>query len=276
VGEAVGGFAHEFAVTRSVRDAALLLDAVSGPAPGDRYYVSPFTAAPGAEPPRLRVAVHTRSFFGVETAPEAAAAVEAAAAALASLGHHVEEACPELKPDAVRECVTTIWSVDLAELAATFERAAGRAAAPDTVEAASLACIRHGRGLTALELEDAARVVNSTARRWGRFLDDHDLFLCPVTPTAAPPSGTPDQDGAHVDSAHAWIDEVFSLAPFTPLANLTGQPSISLPLAETGDGLPLGVMLTAQTLREDLLLQVAAQLEQALPWAERLPAITAS
>ena len=62
--------------------------------------------------------------------------------------------------------------------------------------------------------------------------------------------------------------------PFTPIANLTGQPSISLPLGESGDGLPLGVMLTAQTLREDLLLRVAAQLERALPWRHRCPPIT--
>jgi amidase len=280
VGEAVGGFAHEFALTRSVRDAALLLDAVNGPAPGDRYYVArpgtPFSTASRQAPGRLRVAVHTRSFFGVETTPEARSAVQAAADALAGLGHHVEEACPAVADDALRECVTTVWSVDLAELAATFERATGRAARPGLVEAASWACIRHGRDLTAIDLQAAARVVNSTARRWGRFLDDYDLFLCPTTPTAAPASGTPDQDDARVATAEAWTDQVFSQVSFTPIANLTGQPAISLPLAETRDALPLGVMLTAQTLREDLLLQVAAQLERALPWRERTPPINAA
>jgi amidase len=272
VGEAVGGFAHEFAVTRSVRDAALLLDAISGPAPGDRYYV---TRPSSKEPGPLRVAVHTRAYFGVETAPEVVAVVEAVARELERLGHHVEEACPEVKPDALRTCVTTVWSVDLAELAATFERATGRAVGPDTVEAASLACIRHGRELSALGLQDAQRVVNSTSRRWGRFLDDYDLFLCPTAPTAATASGTPDMDDPAIETAEAWIDRVFSLSPFTPVANLTGQPSVSLPLGETQDGLPLGVMLTAQMLRDDVLLHVAAQLEQALPWAGRTPAICA-
>jgi amidase len=280
VGEAVGGFAHEFALTRSVRDAALLLDAVNGPAPGDRYYVArpgtPFSAALRQEPGRLRVAVHTRSFFGVETAPEARSAVQAAADALARFGHHVEEACPAVADDALRECVTSVWSVDLAELAATFEHATGRAARPGLVEAASWACIRHGRDLTAIDLQAAARVVNSTARRWGRFLDDYDLFLCPTTPTAAPASGTPDQDDARIVTAEAWTDQVFSQVSFTPIANVTGQPAISLPLAETRDALPLGVMLTAQTLREDLLLQVAAQLERALPWRDRTPPINAA
>ena len=193
VGEAVGGFAHEFALTRSVRDAALLLDAVNGPAAGDRYYVerpaTPFAAALEHEPGRLRVAVHTRSFFGVETTPDVRAAVLAAADALEGLGHRVEEACPEIADDALRECVTTVWSVDLAELAATFEHATGRAAGPGVVEAASWACIRHGRELTALDFQAAGRLVNSTARRWGRFLDDYDLFVCPTAPTAAPASG---------------------------------------------------------------------------------------
>jgi amidase len=279
VGEAVGGFAHEFALTRSVRDAALMLDAISGPASGDRYYVArsptPFAAALGHEPDRLRVAVHTRSFFGVETEPELSSAVRAAAEVLDGLGHHVEEACPAVADDALRECVTTVWSVDLAELAATFERATGREAQPGLVEAASWACIRHGRDLTALDLQGAGRVVNSTARRWGRFLDDYDLFVCPTAPTPALASGTPDQDDARIAAAEDWTDEVFAKTPFTPIANLTGQPAVSLPLAETGDGLPLGVMLTAQTLREDLLLQVAGQLERALTWHSRTPAIDA-
>jgi amidase len=107
-------------------------------------------------------------------------------------------------------------------------------------------------------------------------LDDYDMFLCPTTPTAAPASGVPDQDDAAIDSANAWQREVFDRIPFTPIANLTGQPSISLPLGQTADGMPLGVMLTAQTLREDVLLRVAAALEEATPWADRHPAVYAA
>jgi amidase len=279
VGEAVGGFAHEFALTRTVRDAAALLDLLSGPAPGDRYYVaSPqrsFLEALAADPPRLRVAVHTSSFFGVPSEPPVRAAVEAAAAALEGLGHRVEEAAPLVAEDTLRACLETVWSVDLAGLAATFQRIGRGEAGPGQVEAASWACIRRGREISALELEAAASVVNSTSRRWGRFLDEHDLFLCPTAPTAAPASGVPDQDDGRIDTAGAWIGEVFERIPFTPVANLTGQPSISLPLGETAEGMPVGVMLTAQMLREDLLLQVAAVLEEAIPWAQRRPAVDA-
>jgi amidase len=280
VGEAVGGFAHEFAVTRTVRDAAALLDAVNGPAPGDRYYVArpqvPYAQALTAEPPRLRVALCTASYFGIKTESPVRAATEAAAAKLEQLGHLVEQAGPPVTQEAMHACTDTMWSVDLAGLAATFARLMGRDADATHVEAASLACIRRGREATALDLEAAAAAVNSMSRRWGRFLDEYDLFVCPTAPTAAPPSGVPDQDDASTGDAEAWMNEVFSRSPFTPVANATGQPAISLPLGQTDDGMPVGVMLTAQTLREDLLLQVAAVLEQAMPWRDRRAAVDAA
>jgi amidase len=279
VGEAVGGFAHEFALTRTVRDAAALLDAVSGPAPGDRYYVArprvSYLDALSAEPPPLRVAVRTDSFFGTPTEPAASAAVEAVAATLDRMGHSVEHACPEVPAESLRACLESMWSVDLANLAATFARIRGRAAEQGDVEAASWACICRGRELSALELEAAASIVNSTSRRWGAFLDEYDVFLCPTTPTAATASGVPNMNDERIDSAGAWMDELFERSSFTPLANVTGQPSISLPLGEADDGMPLGVMFTAQTLREDLLLQLGAALEEAMPWGERRPAVHA-
>ena len=279
VGEALGGFAHEFALTRTVRDAAALLDAVNGPAPGDRYYVAAPTASYvetlGDPLPPLRVAVHTASFSGEPTEPETRAAVEAAAATLEELGHHVQEACPSIAVEPLRACMESVWSVDLAGLAAIFAHVMRREAGPDLVEAASWACIRRGRQISALELEAAAAVVNSTSRAWGRFLDEHDLFLCPTATAPAPPTGVPDQDDERIATVRDWMDAVFDRTPFTPLANVTGQPSISLPLAHSSDGMPLGVMLTAQALREDLLLRIAATLEQAMPWLDRRPAVDA-
>jgi amidase len=108
---------------------------------------------------------------------------------------------------------------------------------------------------------------------WGEFLDRYDLFLCPTTPTTAPPLGSADQNDPAFDTAESWIEAVFDRLPFTPIFNSTGQPSISLPLATDDDGTPIGVMLSAQALREDVLLQVASQLEEALPWADRRPAV---
>jgi amidase len=275
----VGGFAHEFALARTVRDAAALLDAVNGPSPGDRYYVARpptrYVDALADPPPALRVAVHTDAYFGLPTEPGVRAAVENTAAALERMGHHVQTDRPAIAEEALRDCLETVWAVDLAGLAATFAHVTRREAGPGQVEAASWACIRRGREIGALELEAAASAVNSTARAWGRFLEEHDLFLCPTATSPAPPSGVPDQDDARIATASQWLDAMAERTPFTPIANVTGQPALSLPLGETDDGMPLGVMLTAQTLREDLLLRVAATLEQAMPWIGRRPAVDA-
>ncbi|HEX4564289.1 MAG TPA: amidase [Solirubrobacteraceae bacterium] len=279
VGEAVGGFAHEFALTRTVRDAALLLDAVNGPAPGDRYYVErprePYRAALDAKPRPLRVAFCARSLFGAPIDPQVRATVERVASALEAMHHRVEETHPKVDEERLRACLEAVWSVDLAGLAAAFARIGGREAGPDTVEAASWACITRGREVSALELEAAGSTVNSVSRRWGRFLEEYDLFVCATAPTPALDSGDPDQADERFGTAGAWIDALFGSGPFTPIANLTGQPAISLPLGEASDGMPIGVMLTAQTLREDLLLQVSAALEAALPWDGRRPAVHA-
>ena len=279
IGESAGAIGHEFAVTRSVRDTARLLDAVAGPAPGDRYYVErprrPFAEELNADPGSLRIAVHTDSFWGRETQPDVRAAVEQVARCLEELGHVVEEANCPVSADVVRTAHLVWWPWFVAGLATALGAVVGREASGETVEAASHACIRRGLDLTATDVAVAAAIQNVVSRAWGGFLDDYDLFLCPTTPTGPPESGTPAQDDPAYGTAAAWVDEAFDWLPYTPIANMTGQPAISLPLGISSDGLPIGVMLTAQALREDLLFRVAAQLEEALPWADRAPAVVA-
>ena len=279
IGEAPGGIAHEFALVRTVRDAALLLDAVCGPAPGDRYFVAaparPFLEALDADPGRLRVAIHTEAYWGRGTDPETRAAVEAVGRQLEELGHTVEPASAPVDPEGFRAAHLVLWPWVLAIQATGFGALVGREASADTVEAASLACIRRGMELTAADVWRAFAIQNSASRAWGAFLDDYDLFVSPTTPAGSPEVGYPPQNDRKYSTAEAWLDDAFELIPFTPIANTTGQPSISLPLGVGSDGLPIGVMLTAQTLREDLLLSVAAQLEQAMPWADRTPEVVA-
>lgn len=281
VGEAIGGLAHEFALTRSVRDTALLLDTVSGPAPGDKYYLArprvPYAEQLRDAPPReLRVAVITASFWGRPAGPAVVAAVERVARVLEDLGHHVERDAPVFPAAALIDAAHVQWSLYLATVAGVLGPATGREAGPDTLEAASLACVRAGRELTAAEVERAAWTQNEVGRIWGAFLDRYDLLLCPTVPEPAPPAGSPDQDDPRYATARSWTDALFDRATFTPVFNTTGQPSLSLPLATGDDGAPIGVMLSAQSLREDLLLRVGAELERALPWADRLPPVSAS
>ena len=279
IGEVPGGIGHEFALARTVRDAAHLLDAVGGPAPGDRYHVSrparPFAEELDSEPARLRVAIHTESFWGRDTEPEVRAAVEAVGNQLEELGHSVEHASASVDANGLRSAHLVLWPWLLDAIATGFGALAGREASGDTVEAASLACIRAARALTVADVSTAFAIQNAVSRAWGAFLDEYDLFLCPTSPTGPVAAGSPPQNDPKYSTAEAWIDEVFEHIPFTPIANTTGQPSISLPLGMGTDGLPIGVMLTAQTLREDLLFRVAAQLEEAMPWNEHRPGVVA-
>ena len=279
IGEVPGAIAHEFAVTRTVRDAALLLDAVTGPSPGDRYYVAaprrPFVESLELDPGRLRVAVHTESFWGRPTDPARQAAVEAVGRSLEQLGHSVEQASASVDSQALRRVHLVLWPWLLWAAAGGFGALVGREASAETVEAASLACIRAGSTLTVADVSAAFAIQNAVSRAWGAFLDDYDLFLCPTTPEGPAQAGSPAQDDPRYSTAEAWIDDVFERIPFTPIANTTGQPSISLPLGTDGDGLPIGVMLTAQTLREDLLFGVATQLERVMPWTDREPLVAA-
>src|SRR5207244_8050720 len=121
-------------------------------------------------------------FCGAPTEPRIRAAVEEVASTLERLGHHVQEASPVVNEESLRACLEAVWSVDLAGLAGTFARIMGREAGPDAVEAASWACIRRGREVSALDLEAAASVVNWLSVRWGGLLDGEDLVRAPTSP----------------------------------------------------------------------------------------------
>src|SRR3954447_23366087 len=212
VDEALNGAAVELVVTRSVRDTAAVLDAVCGPAPGEKYFVArparPYTEQLGADPGRLRIALRTQAFWGTETAPEVARVVEQVARELESLGHTVEEASPELDVDAFfgAQLARSAWFTAVSVLA--LAELSGREPAPDTLERGTLAALRHGAGLSALELTQAFAVQNTVTRAWGAFLDDFDLLLTPTLPVPALPVGSLDQDAESIQEPREWFDHL--------------------------------------------------------------------
>ena len=276
--ELAAGLGHEFGLTRTMRDTAALLDVLAGPLAGDRYYVDrparPFIEELGADPGRLRIAVHTTSFWGKDVDPEIVGAVEAVGSELERLGHHMQRDVAPVDVEAIRTAHIILWTWAISGTASGLGGLVGREGTGDTLEQATLACARYGASLTADDIGTAFGIVNSVSRAWGSFLDDYDVFLSPTTPTGPLPSGALDQNDRKYTTAESWIDEIFAWAPFTPIANLTGQPSISLPLGRRVDGRPIGVMFTAQSLRDDLLIRLGTQLEAAMPWAHRRPSVT--
>jgi amidase len=270
----------EGTLTRTVRDTAALLDAAAGEMPGDPIVAPPprrpFAAEVGAAPGRLRVGLLTQApdGMGATTHPECVAAAEDAARLLESLGHTVEVDHPRaLQDPEYGGRFITIWSAVAAYNLEDWGRRVGRWVTADDVEPVTWALAEMGRAIPIPQAVAAQAWLANNARQvveW--WAGGFDLLLTPTLADLPTPLGdfasTPGNPlGALLRSS--------SFCPLTPPFNVTGQPAISLPLGESAEGLPIGIQLVAAYGREDLLLRVASQLEEARPWAQRRPIIHA-
>jgi amidase len=186
------------------------------------------------------------------------------------MGHTVEEARPQLDAEAFANANTDLWSASIAHWVVDICAATGRKADSSTLEQATLAVYEHGVSLSAVDLLHAEDTFNKVSRDLGRFFTGYDLLLTPTTAQLPWAIGSHASDGGHY-TARSWTDHVFSAAPFTAVYNCTGQPAISLPLARSAAGLPIGIQFAAPYGREDLLLALAAVFEQAMPWPVVVP-----
>ena len=267
------GWAVQFACTRSVRDTALLLDMLGGPTPGDHEGVprpaSPFALAPFTPVRPLRIAWWSHPWSGHDPDPEVSDATAATAALLERLGHHVEVDTPTFSWEAYLQAMTDVWASTNAHTVDGFAAALGREVNESTLEGSTLAMVEYGRRVTALQLLKAIDVETSLTYLMTEFFSRYDILLTPTLGAGLPPIG-------HYDPT-AWIEPRDTFATwsrwesFLPVFNTTGQPAISLPLHQSQDGLPIGMQLVAGPGEEALLISLAAQLEEALPWAGRTP-----
>ena len=269
MGEAAFGAAYEFGLTRTVRDAAHLLDAIEGPGVGDKYTAPPprgrYADELGADPGRLRAAVTTRAWSGVAVDPEVAATAVRVGRLLEEMGHVVTDASPTVDWDTVIQGSVA----ELAAVAAPFLMAP-RPPDPTKLEAVSRQILGEVRNLSALDLVAGLDAQNRVTRSVGAFFTDYDLLVTPTLGQLPAPHGTLQYDNPD-HTMTSWLQSIFDYGPFTVVFNISGQPAISLPLGQSGDGLPIGVQLVAPYGREDLLFRIAAQLEQAMPWKDRTP-----
>ncbi|MCP9275029.1 amidase [Mycolicibacterium arenosum] len=274
-GHGLEGLVNEHALTRTVRDSAALLDVVAGSAPGDPYSApapaGPFLAAITESPAAQRILTTTASPFpGPATDPEVSAAVESAAAALAHLGHHVEAGAPTVDSDEVADAIAVLHTVSNAQLHALATEVLGREPTEDEFEPSTWVMVREGFRTTGVAYAGAIAAVHAQTRRFAAGMSGHDVLLVPTLLTGPPPYALLDQPRG---TTRAFFDVEFATTGWTTLANVTGWAAISLPLGTTSGGLPIGVQLMARD--EAVLLQLAAQLEIALPWGDRRPAVWA-
>lgn len=295
-GELWNGAVIGHAVTRSVRDSAGLLDAIAGPLAGDPYLIPPperpFTEEVNREPGKLRIAFSTQSLIPAQpTAPDCLKAVQETARLLESLGHTVEEVPLPYE----KTLVTEAFFVNvLSETAATLRELSqylGRPLRRDDVELNTWAQARLAEGFSATDLAFQKRRWNVLNRAMGQLHETYDLFLTPTLPRPPIAIGT-FQNSASEQRLLKLVDTVSGLKylkgsktvealaerslgyiSFTVITNMTGQPSMSVPLHWSADQLPIGVMFAAKLGDEATLFRLAGQLEQARPWFNKSPVL---
>lgn len=269
--EGWGGLSANHAVTRSVRDSALLLDLTHGLEPGSRYsapspdgtFVSQLSKSPG----KLRVALVLAPPAGSPVDPECIAATKAAAKLLEDLGHHVEEAQPEVDMAAVGQANFAVVSTALADGIDERAKTTGIAPSEDVLEKITLAFYGIGKKMDGISVSRAHNIFQQVAYDMALFMKDYDIILSPAL--ASPPVKTGLLQLDH-ENIQQWGGMVAGFTPFTGLFNITGQPSMSLPLAMSKSGLPIGVMMSGRYGAEALLFRLAAQVEMAQPWQRKM------
>jgi amidase len=282
LGDFVGGLATELVVSRSVRDTAAVLEFASeGAPPGEPYFAPakarPYTEEVGAEPGKLRIGLMTTLPGGQERAhPDCIAAAQGAARTLEALGHSVEVAHPgALDDEGYIPQFMVRWSAGVAAGLDFWSMRTGKPITKDDVEPLTWALAEQGWANSAAQFVGALGYAQIVARAVLAWWQDYDLLL---TPTMGKPPAELGTIGSGREDAEpmAPIERSIPYAAFTAGFNATGQPAISLPLHWSDAGLPIGVQLVADMGREDLLLRVASQLEEAVPWADKRPAVFAA
>lgn len=265
--EGWGGMSANHAVTRSVRDSAALLDATAGLEPGSRYSAptpeGTFLSQTKREPGQLRVAMVLTPPAGTPVDPECIAATRNAAKLLENLGHHVEESQPVV--DMVKVGQANFAAISTSLVADIDDRAkvTGIAPSADVLEKVTLMFYSVGKQMDGVSVSRAHNVFQQVAYDMARFMDDYDIILSPTVAAPPPPVGVLD---LQPDDFQAWGERVSAFTPFTGIYNITGQPSMSLPLGMSEGALPIGVMMSGRYGAEALLFQLAAQVERAQPW----------
>jgi len=271
------GLSTLHAVSISVRDSAALLDAWAGPEPGDSVTPPPpaqgsFLDATRRGPGALRIALIDTALNGAELHPDCRAALTDVARLCESLGHTVEPAAYDLSAEALGDAMIIGMGADLASRLDRRAAELGRPITTEDVEMVTLFMIERGRAVSAKAYVEARRVFDLAAAHVARLHQRFDVIL---SPTLAQPPGPLGRLGLSPENVGDYARAIAAFSPYTALQNQIGVPSMSVPLVWNAEGLPIGMMFSAPFGAEELLFSLAAQLEQARPWKDRLPPVCA-
>ncbi len=262
-------------VSRSVRDSAAALDATQGAVAGDRWHAPaperPFLKEVGAPPGRLRIAFSTKDFLGRSVHIDCESGVRDTARLCEKLGHEVVEKPAPVDGAAFNRAFILLWAQMASSIIQNATRALGRTPDRELFEPWTWALDAHAREYTPADVSAAWSTIHRIGYAVAAFQEEHDLLLGPVL-------GSPPLRLGAIDQSKPFdelVDQLTRYVGFTPLANALGVPAMSVPLHWNDAGLPIGMHFQARFGEEALLLRMAAQLEQARPWAERWPGTSA-
>jgi amidase len=269
------GLGQNFVQSKSVRDTAAMLDCVCTPQPGDPYVIprptESYAELARRRPPRLRIGWSTKPFMGVTVDSEVARAVERTATVLADMGHEVVAEDPEFDGlDAMRHMID-VWFFGFDLRLQGYAKRSGHAISPDTLEPVVFMIYEYAKTMKPVQFINAMAAINVARRRLGRSVADYDVWITPSTPRVAEPWGTYNLGRRDVTMETLAEKIYIGACQFSLPHNILGTPAISLPLAMHSTALPIGVQLGARPAHEHIVLQVAAALEEAMPWADRVP-----
>ena len=276
--ERLFGLAQEFVVSRTIRDTAAMLDAVSRPASGDPFVIMqprrPYHDEVGVPPGRMRIAVTAESWTGVEVNPEIADNVRNIARLCQEMGHDVEEAKPQFDLESYFKALGVLWNASLGFACDQLSLKMGRPVDMHYLESVTFELYNKTGQISAADVIKAGAALNVTCRKIGKFFEQYDLLLSPATAQLPAPIGTIHQN---LDMPlEEWYQGTSQFNAFTNLFNATGLPAISLPLCQSSTGLPVGIQFAAGFGEEALLIRIAAAFEEAIPWKDRIPPVHVS
>jgi len=274
------GFSVNFIQAKTVRDAAAMLDCVSNPQIGDPFVIpkpaESYAALARKPAPKLRIGLVLSELFGVKVDAEVAQAVKGAGAALAAMGHAVEPAEADVGGLETLRAINELFFFGFDARLQGYAKRSGQKIGPDTLEPVILSIYEWSKGITPARFMTALGVANTARRRLARIYAKYDIMLSPTTSRVAEPWGNYNLSKPGVN-AETIVDNLFAIpCQYTVPHNIMGTPAMSLPLAMHSTGVPIGVQIAARPADEHLLLQLAAGLEQAMPWSGRTPPLHVS
>ncbi len=275
VSEGIFGLVSEFAICKSVRDTAILLDCLSSPAAGDPFVISQplrsFSEEINAPVDSLTIGFTPNSWTGVKIKEESIRAVLEIVKVCENLGHEVEEFTLNIDKEQYDNNFNLIWCSDFANSCDWLARDMDREVSKDTLDPVNFQAYQKGKKIKASELLDAIATWNELRRKVGQLFVKYDLLI------------TPTMNGSALYKKYASTNQNISFDecmlqdaesfPFTGLFNITGNPAISLPLITGKAGLPVGIQFVSRFGDEATLIRIASAFEQAMPWKNRVPPV---